>query len=336
MAPAPTQAPTTTETPTGEPSTPTGEPSTTASPGTTAGSGSTGAPGPTVPNPGGAGSRFQLTIEQIWPQEPTGYTRTAEVVVPTTTAGQKLPVVIFLHGNGGQGNTQPIEKVFTEDNVVIVCPSGYERSWNVYTEKSKADDVSFILDLIKKIGTDIPAADMNDVNIIGSSNGAALTYRLMIETGLDRPFHRAFPMVSSLIGPQYNTDTFWKANYGETNVYDIAVVPQFSSNFVYAHFHGTNDGAIKYEGQNPGPMFLGQAEVLSAQRTDYLFAKAMGYTGDQIEDSAGVMDGSDVQVYTYLGGRVRHFKIIDGTHGNSGIGNNNVAAVVKEAIVGSK
>ena len=31
-------------------------------------------------------------------------------------------------------------------------------------------------------------------------------------------------------------------------------------------------------------------------RTDYLFAKAMGYTGDQIEDSAGVMDGSDVQV----------------------------------------
>merc|ERR1711962_655104 len=44
---------------------------TTAPEGTTAGSGTTGAPGPTVPNPGGSGSRFQLTIEQTWPQEPT-------------------------------------------------------------------------------------------------------------------------------------------------------------------------------------------------------------------------------------------------------------------------
>jgi len=228
-----------------------------------------------------------------------------------------------------------MENIFTEDNVVIVCPSGYERSWNVYVEKSRADDVSFILDLITKIGTDIPAADMNDVSIIGSSNGAALTYRLLIETGMDRPFHRAFPMVSSLIGPQYNTDTFWAANYGETNEYNIAMVPQFKDDFVYAHFHGTEDGAIKYEGKNPGPAFLGNAEVISAQRTDYLFAKAMGYTGDQIEDSAGVMDGSDVQVYTYLGGRVRHFKMIGGTHGNAGAGNDYVKAVVKEAIVGS-
>merc|ERR1711892_391306 len=74
-----------------------------------------------------------------------------------------------------------------------------DQSWNVYTEKSKADDVSFIIDLIAKIGAEIPAADMNNVNIIGTSNGAALTYRMLIETGADRPFKRAFPMVSSLI-----------------------------------------------------------------------------------------------------------------------------------------
>ena len=38
---------------------------------------------------------------------------------------------------------------------------------NVYFEKSKADDVQFILDLIKKIEEEIPQADMTNVNIAG-------------------------------------------------------------------------------------------------------------------------------------------------------------------------
>ena len=37
----------------------------------------------------------------------------------------------------------------------------------MYSEKSKADDVQFILDLIAKIGAEIPEADMNNVNIAG-------------------------------------------------------------------------------------------------------------------------------------------------------------------------
>ena len=38
---------------------------------------------------------------------------------------------------------------------------------NVYAEKSKADDVQFVLDLIAKIGADIPEADMDNLNIAG-------------------------------------------------------------------------------------------------------------------------------------------------------------------------
>ena len=38
---------------------------------------------------------------------------------------------------------------------------------NVYSEPSKADDVQFTLDLIEKIAQEIPAADMDNVNIIG-------------------------------------------------------------------------------------------------------------------------------------------------------------------------
>merc|ERR1719513_459504 len=177
--------------------------------GSGSGSGPTAAPpsGTTIPNPGGAAQELTLTLVQSWSQE-TDYTRTAKVAIPATSAGQKVPVVFHLHGNGGQGNTRPVGG-WLGDECIIVAPDGYERSWNVYTEKSKADDVSFILDLITKIGAEIPAADMDNVNIIGTSNGAALTYRLMIETGADRPFRRAFPMVSSLISPQYHDNQFW-------------------------------------------------------------------------------------------------------------------------------
>ena len=109
---------------------------------------------------------------------------------------------------------------------------------NIYFEKSKADDVQFILDLIKKIEQEIPQADMTNVNIagrlmsklgyfdrrwsktqtgttfetcatfcyldwcislfhtsLGTSNGAAMVYELLIVTDKDRPFNRSQIMI---------------------------------------------------------------------------------------------------------------------------------------------
>ena len=91
-------------------------------------------------------------------------------------------------GNGGQGNLRRLS--YLADEAVIVAPSGYERSWNVNNEGSKADDVSFILELISRVAEEHPAADANNVNLIGTSNGAAIIYRLLIATGIDRPFQR--------------------------------------------------------------------------------------------------------------------------------------------------
>ena len=48
-------------------------------------------------------------------------------------------------------------------------------------------------------------------------------------------------------------------------------------------------------------------------RTDYYWAKAMGYTGSQLADSAGVSVGTDQKPtfeYMYLGGRCRHYKLV--------------------------
>ena len=51
--------------------------------------------------------------------------------------------------------------------MLLLSNKFYTNTRNVYSEKSKADDVQFILDLIAKIGAEIPEADMDNVNIAG-------------------------------------------------------------------------------------------------------------------------------------------------------------------------
>ena len=79
----------------------------------------------------------------------------------------------------------------------------------MYSENSQADDVDFLLKLIKKVGEDVPEADMEDVTIYGMFNGARLIYRLLMENRNPRPFKRVIPLVSSLINIQYHDNSFW-------------------------------------------------------------------------------------------------------------------------------
>ena len=46
-----------------------------------------------------------LSITKTWSQEPSGYTYPISIRIPTipALANKKIPVVIILHGNGGQG-----------------------------------------------------------------------------------------------------------------------------------------------------------------------------------------------------------------------------------------
>merc|ERR1711936_335944 len=279
------------------------------------------------------GTATSVTVRQRWSQEPQGFDREATLKLPQVLPadGKKLPLVVDLHGNGGQGNVRRLS--FLGDSVAVVAPNGYQRSWNVYNEKSKADDVSFILDLIKKVVEENPVVDRNDVTIMGTSNGAAMIYRLLLETGRDRPFHRVIPIASSLISVQHHDNQFWKSESGSATDHSMPVQPQFDDDFQFLHFHGTDDGTIAYWRKSPGPSFLGaNVDVLSTQRTDFLFARAMGYPGSQKADNAGQVIGG-LQVYSYLGGRVKHFKHIGGTHGNT-LGNAQTKEEVKKAITG--
>lgn len=273
-----------------------------------------------------------MIVRQHWSQEPQGFDREATLKLPQVLDGKKLPLVVDLHGNGGQGNVRRLS--FLGESAIVLAPNGYQRSWNVFNEKSKADDVSFILDLIKKVVEENPVVDRNDVTIMGTSNGAAMIYRLLLETQRDRPFHRVIPIASSLISVQHHDNQFWKSESGSATDHSMSVRPQFDDSFQFLHFHGTDDGTIAYAGKSPGPSFLGaNVDVLPAQRTDFLFATAMGYSGRQQDDNAGELVGG-LQVYSYLGGRVKHFKHIGGTHGNT-LANAQIKEEVKKAIIGA-
>ena len=93
-------------------------------------------------------------------------------------------------GRGETGNLNRLD--YLSQGAVLVAPSGYRKSWNVTdrSEGSKADDVGFILELISQVLKEEPAADEDNVNLIGTSNGAGLIYRMIIGTHADRPFRR--------------------------------------------------------------------------------------------------------------------------------------------------
>jgi len=58
----------------------------------------------------------------------------------------------------------------------------------------------------------------------------------------------------------------------------------------------------------------------------------MGFSGRQLADDAGEVNGN-LQVYSYLDGRIKHFKHIGGTHGDT-LGNAQIKSEIKMAISG--
>ena len=86
-------------------------------------------------------------ISQSWSQE-KDFKRPYYVSVPDDAESEKLPVFIFLHGNGGNGKAAMTGFMRRNPRLakryVMVFPDGYAKSWNIVSERSKADDRGFI------------------------------------------------------------------------------------------------------------------------------------------------------------------------------------------------
>ena len=65
----------------------------------------------------------------------------------------------------------------------MVFPDGYLKSWNIVSERSKADDRSFIETIVTKLCA-YDNVQKDNFTIMGNSNGAALVNQLAIECRL--------------------------------------------------------------------------------------------------------------------------------------------------------
>jgi polyhydroxybutyrate depolymerase len=130
------------------------------------------------------------------------------------TDGRRLPLVIVLHGGGGNAAIAEAMTGFTEvgrrDGFIVVYPQGSGRrddvllTWNArhccgHAMDQGVDDVGFIRDLIDLLKTRYPI-DPRRVYATGMSNGGMMAHRLGIELA-DRIAAIA-PVVATVFGDE--------------------------------------------------------------------------------------------------------------------------------------
>ena len=250
---------------------------------------------------------LRCTIRQAWVQEPTGIER-EYIVRPAKNDTRSCPITILFHGNGGSAEPMIRNWDRTLTDHILVAAQGYENSWNITKERSKAPDVDFVEMIVEEVLKRYPQADESQISLIGSSNGAGMVYRLLIEMNDSVRIKNAIAFVSSLTESQYHDEQFWKRTDETTSRYDRAV--ELSERRRIITVHGSADSVVPYDGgRGPGGAHL------SAQGSAYAWAVAQGYRGDKRPDVEGKPCGEKLFMYDYPEGGVTHIKVLDGRHG---------------------
>ena len=256
----------------------------------------------------------EYTISQSWIQE-RSFERLYLVSVPEGRKG-KRPVVIFLHGGGG--NARGAFKGFMRRHrvmarhYIVICPEGYSRGWNIVSERSKADDRGFIDEIIKRVA-EHDNVQRENFSIIGSSNGAALVNQLAIECRL--PNIRNYVSGVSPLNVYQHDGKAFKAK-GPNNTYRNAVVPMKGKRLM--NISGTEDHLVPYAGglSRAIPAKGGKLGFVHAEHSTYLWAKAMGYEGEKLTKPSEVE--GNLEKFSYLDGAVVHYKVKGEGHGAMG------------------
>jgi len=250
-------------------------------------------------------------IKQSWSQE-KNYARPYWVNIPELDDGEVLPVIIFLHGNGG--NARGLQgMVFNRypkvaSQFITVFPEGYRESWNIVSERSKADDQAFVEAIIRELA-ERDDVKKNDFTIMGISNGAALVNQIAIETRLPN-IKNYISAVSPLNGFQYDGKNF--KSRGEENDYVEVAKPLVGKRLL--NISGTNDPLVPYRGgpSKAIPAKEGKLPFVDAEESIFLWAKQMGYEGKKLSKPSKV--NGKIDIFSYLDGDVVHFKVNEHGH----------------------
>ena len=254
----------------------------------------------------------QYFIRQSWSQE-RDFPRPFFVNVPNGKTDSKYPVLIFLHGNGGNARDAMRNMLRNRKAIasryVMVFAQGYQESWNIVSERSKADDTAFIESIVLKLAECVNIKK-DDFSVMGASNGAALVNQLMIESRL--PHFRNFISGVSPLNAWQHDGTHFKAR-GDGNDYRQPAKPATGRRLM--NISGTNDRLVPYNGGfSPHiPAKGGKLAFLSAEESTYLWAKQMGETAKQLTIPSRTQ--GQIEFFSYLGGDVVHCKVTGAGHG---------------------
>ncbi len=260
-------------------------------------------------------SSGEYFIRQSWSQE-QDFPRTYHVNVPANPDSRKLPVLIFLHGNGG--NAKAAMNGFLKQRPTIaaryvtVFPDGYRESWNISAERSKADDRKFIEAIVEKLAA-CDNVERDNFTIMGNSNGAALANQLAIESRL--PNLRNYVTAVSPLNVLQHDGRNFKAK-GDDNGYEAVTTPRKGVRIM--NVSGTEDHLIPYHG-GPSPVIParnGKLGFVAAEESIFLWAKAMGYQGEKLKKPSSTV--GKLEVFSYLDGAVIHYKVLGAGHGAAG------------------
>lgn len=258
----------------------------------------------------------EYSITQSWSQE-TDFKRPYYVRVPDSAKpGAKLPVLIFLHGNGGNAkgamNAFLRRRSTIASRCITVFPDGYKASWNIVSERSKADDRGFIETIVRELAPR-DNVQANNFTIMGNSNGAALANQLAIESQL--PNIRNYITGVSQLNVYQHDGKHFRAK-GADNRYQAVAKPMRGKRLL--NISGAADRLVPYRG-GPSPRIPakgGKLGFVDAEESIFLWAKQMGYQGEKLVKPTGTFGG--LEIFSYLDGDIVHVKLRDQGHGAAG------------------
>jgi len=260
-------------------------------------------------------SSGEYNITQSWSQE-KNFKRQYFVNVPNNDKNRKLPLFIALHGNGGNAERMMKNQLrkfkSISQNYIMVFPQGYKTSWNIVSERSKADDLAFIEAIVTNL-TKFDNVQKKNVTILGNSNGAALVNQIAIETKLTS-IQNFISNVSPLNSFQHDGKNFKLR--GVNNNYKEIAKPLPGKRIL--NVSGTEDPLVPYNGglSKGIPAKGGKLSFVAAEESIYQWAKLNGYKGAKLNKpsfSQGKLD-----FFSYNDGNFIHIKVNGSGHNAGG------------------